>query len=209
MTHALAGRPQSAEHIARRVAAVAAAKAAWPPERRALFAERVAAAAARRTPEERVRLAQRQSETHVGRPVWWVGADRTPSGPRRSPEDKRALRTERARRRRAANPGLRVHERVSAMVRQALGPEGKDGRTWESLVGYTRADLMAHLEARFGPGMTWDNIGEWHIDHITPRSAFAFAAPSDPGFRACWALSNLQPLWATDNLRKASRLPVH
>lgn len=143
-----------------------------------------------------------------GKPAWWSGTDRTPSGPRRTPEEKAALKVERQRRRRAANPGLRVHESVSSMIRQALGPGGKDGRSWEALVGYTRADLMAHLEARFTDGMSWDNLGAWHIDHITPRSAFTFESPADPAFRACWALSNLQPFWAADNLRKAASRPA-
>lgn len=204
MTTPLTGRPQTAEHIARRMASVAATRAAWTPERRAAFSASVADAMRKRDPEMQARFMYNRR----GKPAWWANSDMTPSGPRRSPEEKRVLVAERARLRRASNPGLRVHERVSAMVRQSLGSGGKDGRTWESLVGYTRADLMAHLESRFTEGMTWDNVGDWHIDHITPRSAFAFATPSDPGFRACWALSNLQPLWAVDNLRKAARRPA-
>src|SRR3546814_3330220 len=50
---------------------------------------------------------------------------------------------------------------------RSLG-DGKNGRSWEILVGYTVADLMAHLERQFLPGMSWDNRGEWHIDHIRP-----------------------------------------
>lgn len=208
MTTPLTGRPQTAEHIARRMASVTATRNAWSPERRDLFRARVAESQRRWTPEYRAQLAERQSETHRGKPVWWIGTDRTPNGPRRTPEEKRARQAAYERRRRAANPGLRVHQSVSAMVRQALGPEGKDGRTWEALVGYTRADLMAHLEARFTDGMSWATFGAWHIDHVIPRSAFAFESPSDPEFRACWALANLQPLWAVDNLRKAARRPA-
>jgi hypothetical protein len=69
-------------------------------------------------------------------------------------------------------------------------------------VGYTLNELKLHLQNQFKDGMSWDNMGEWHIDHIFPISAFNFTKPEDPEFRQCWALDNLRPLWATDNLRK-------
>lgn len=78
----------------------------------------------------------------------------------------------------------------------------KAGRKWESLAGYTCDDLMRHLKALFQPGMTWENYGDWHVDHIRPQSSFSYADANDPEFRECWALANLQPLWELDNLRK-------
>lgn len=83
--------------------------------------------------------------------------------------------------------------------------KAKSGRSWESLVGYTLDDLMAHLESQFQPGMTWENYGEWHIDHRRPISDFTFASPDDPEFKECWSLWNLQPLWAFDNISKGPR----
>jgi hypothetical protein len=53
--------------------------------------------------------------------------------------------------------------------------------------------------------MTWDNYGQWHIDHIKPVALFEFDSTDDPGFRDCWTLDNLQPLWALDNLRKGNK----
>jgi hypothetical protein len=64
---------------------------------------------------------------------------------------------------------------------------------------------MVHLERQFLSGMTWANRGQWHIDHIQPRSSFKFVGPDDPEFKACWALSNLRPLWKADNLKKNAR----
>src|SRR3546814_9626669 len=64
------------------------------------------------------------------------------------------------------------------------------------------------LERQFLPGMSWDNRGEWHIDHIRPLCAFEFTSPDDPQFREAWALTNLRPLWARDNLRKGGRLDL-
>ncbi len=82
----------------------------------------------------------------------------------------------------------------------------KAGRSWESLVGYTLDDLAAHLERQFASGMSWDNIGEWHVDHVRPRSAFSYSSPDDAAFKECWALPNLQPLWAIENMSKGARL---
>lgn len=88
------------------------------------------------------------------------------------------------------------------MVRNGL-KGGKAGRSWKALVGYTLDDLAAHLERQFLPKMTWANMGRWHIDHILPRSMFTYETAEDEGFKACWALSNLRPLWGRDNLKKS------
>lgn len=56
--------------------------------------------------------------------------------------------------------------------------------------------------------MTWDKVfgGEIHIDHIVPVSAFSIRDAGDPDFAACWALSNLRPMWAKDNRRKGAKV---
>ena len=54
--------------------------------------------------------------------------------------------------------------------------------------------------------MSWDNYGEWHIDHIMPLSTFDLTNP-DQLKEAC-KYTNLQPLWAEDNLHKSSKLPT-
>jgi len=76
---------------------------------------------------------------------------------------------------------------------------------WESLVGFTLNQLIAHLESLFRPGMTWENRKEWHIDHIKPLALFDFETPKDTQFKEAWALKNLQPLWAKDNLSKGAK----
>lgn len=83
---------------------------------------------------------------------------------------------------------------------------GKDNQHWEGLVGFTVQELRHHLEKKFLSGMTWDNYGEWHIDHKIPISAFNFICPEDIDFKRCWALKNLQPLWAADNIRKFNKI---
>lgn len=102
------------------------------------------------------------------------------------------------------NPGRRLHNSMAVLIRRGL-VKGKGGVPWQSLVGYSLDDLRRHLERQFTKGMTWDNIGKWHVDHIQPRASFTFSDAADPEFLACWALTNLQPLWATDNLKKSDK----
>lgn len=102
------------------------------------------------------------------------------------------------------DPQMALNYRFGAAIRSSLRGQ-KSGRRWETLVGYTLADLMRHLEAQFVNGMAWDNRSDWHIDHIIPLSSFKFETPEDPDFKAAWALTNLRPLWAKDNLSKNAK----
>ena len=102
----------------------------------------------------------------------------------------------------------RPEERLNIRMRSRMGESlrgKKESRRWQDLAGYPVSALRARLESLFAPGMGWHNIGEWHIDHIRPISSFRYSSPDDPDFRACWALSNLQPLWARDNISKHNR----
>jgi hypothetical protein len=65
-----------------------------------------------------------------------------------------------------------------------------------------------HLESQFKEGMSWSNYGKqkdnrldsWEIDHIIPISTFDLTDEDQQ--RKCWHYTNLQPLWAIDNLQK-------
>jgi len=70
-------------------------------------------------------------------------------------------------------------------------------------LGYTPEELVRHIESLFEDGMSWDNHGEWHIDHVKPISAYLDEGVTDPSIVN--ALGNLRPLWAKDNLVKGSR----
>lgn len=94
----------------------------------------------------------------------------------------------------------RVRAAIHKCLRRRLTPS-----SWMEIVGYTLDELRAHLEAQFADGMGWHNMGAWHIDHKRPLSSFSIAGADCPEFRAAWALENLQPLWAEDNLRKGAR----
>lgn len=105
----------------------------------------------------------------------------------------------------AANPQVRMAKNVARRVYSALRDGKKQGPTFD-LLGYSPADLARHLERTMLPGMTWDNYGDWHIDHILPLSLFDHADPDM--IRQAWALSNLRALWKADNLAKGDNIEV-
>lgn len=122
-----------------------------------------------------------------------------------NPERVKELSRE-AGRRRSKDKRHRFECAVKTSVRRGLLKGSKFGRRTFDLLGYTADDLRVHLENQFSPGMTWENHGEWHIDHIIPLSAHNYETPDDLDFKRAWALENLQPLWAFDNMSKKDRL---
>lgn len=111
------------------------------------------------------------------------------------------------RKRRAEDPKYRLGIRTRTAVWQLLKERNinKTNKTF-ILLGYTIEELMNHLESLFTDGMTWDNYGEWHVDHKIPMNSFVFESVDDDGFKECWKLDNLQPLWGKDNLSKGTKL---
>lgn len=78
----------------------------------------------------------------------------------------------------------------------------KQGKRTEDILGETFDNVRRHLEIQFVDGMSWNNFGEWHIDHIIPLSS---AKTEEEVFKLNH-YTNLQPLWAKDNLSKGSKL---
>lgn len=98
------------------------------------------------------------------------------------------------------DPVFRLTENHRRRIRLALTMK-KSIRTME-LIGCSVDQLKLHLETKFTPGMTWDNYGKWHVDHIKPCCAFDLTNEVEQ--RTCFHYSNLQPLWTKDNLSKIS-----
>lgn len=95
---------------------------------------------------------------------------------------------------------MNVRNRInSALSRQGYS---KSSKTVEML-GCNYLELVAHLESRFSDGMSWENRGEWHIDHIIPLAS----AKTEEEIIALCHYTNLQPLWAFENLSKGARMP--
>jgi hypothetical protein len=78
----------------------------------------------------------------------------------------------------------------------------KNDTTME-LTGCSKEELIEYLESQFSKGMTWENwsLYGWHIDHIRPVSSYDLSDPAQ--VKECFHYSNLQPLWAIDNLKKS------
>lgn len=103
------------------------------------------------------------------------------------------------------SPRYKLNTTIKTGIWKALN--GERSGDWPKLVGYTVDDLIKHLEKQFQPGMTWENYGRaWHIDHIIPQSVFNYENSNDIDFRRCWALENLQPLWAMENMKKNAKI---
>ena len=65
-------------------------------------------------------------------------------------------------------------------------------------------ELRLYIESKFQKGMTWDNYGEWHLDHVIPCDTFDLTDSEQQ--KICFHYTNLQPLWAVDNLKKHNKL---
>ena len=98
----------------------------------------------------------------------------------------------------------RIRNQINRCIRR--NKMNKNNKTF-ALLGYTKDELKVHLESYFTEenGYTWDNMHLWHIDHIRPVASFDFDSTDHPEFKECWALKNLQPLWAKDNISKNAK----
>ena len=110
-------------------------------------------------------------------------------------------------RRRQTDHAFKLVRNLRFRLRHALEGTCKSARTLE-LLGCTVEELRAHLEAQFKPGMTWENQGRngWHVDHIRPCASFDLTDPEQQ--RACFHYTNLQPLWAEENMSKGAKFSL-
>lgn len=101
------------------------------------------------------------------------------------------------------NPDHKIRKLMSSLVRSSIKSNKNNNKAFD-ILGYTVDELKAHLESKFKEGMTWDNYGDWHIDHIRPISSFQNIEIGNHDFKLCWSLENLQPLWRYENQSKGS-----
>jgi hypothetical protein len=102
-----------------------------------------------------------------------------------------------------ADPKNIVSDRVRRRINGAFTAYGykKTSRTAE-IIGCSCEELKLHIESKFQLGMTWENRDQWHIDHIIPLAT----AKTEEDVIRLNHYTNLQPLWAADNLRKSDKL---
>jgi len=110
--------------------------------------------------------------------------------------------TQWAKARKYSHPAFKLLSYVRVRVYNVLRGFSRSAPTLE-LLGCSPEALKAHIEAQFRSGMLWENYGSvWHLDHIKPCAAFDFTSPHDQ--QACFHYTNLQPLFAVENLKKGS-----
>ncbi len=126
---------------------------------------------------------------------------------RRTPEY-RVKQAASAQRKRLANPSYRIRTNLSTRLRRILkGLGGNKADSIRGLIGCSLAELVKHIESKWQTDMSWENYGPygWHIDHIMPCASFDLTDLEQQ--KACYHWTNLQPLWAADNISKSDRLP--
>lgn len=140
---------------------------------------------------------ERTKEQSSSRSRAWIAAN---------PEAYREI-NRRSKRKKLSTARGKIDRFLKDGIRASILHGSKRGRRTFELLNYTAEDLIAHIEAQFEPGMTWDNYGPvWHIDHIDPLSAHNYETPDHIDFSRAWSLTNLRPLWAKDNLEKHAKL---
>ena len=96
----------------------------------------------------------------------------------------------------------KMRRNISKNIRGSFARNGysKKSRTHE-ILGCSYDEFRDHLESQFVEGMTWENMGEWHLDHKIPVSY----GENEEEVKALNHHSNFQPLWGDDNLKKGNR----
>jgi signal recognition particle GTPase len=99
----------------------------------------------------------------------------------------------------------RITDSIRRRIRKAIKSQAaiKSNKSIE-LLGCSIPEVRQHLENQFKDGMSWENHGEWHIDHIKPCASFDLTDPKQQ--KECFNYKNLQPLWAEENLTKGAKI---
>ena len=102
------------------------------------------------------------------------------------------------------DPNFKMRSNISRRILLALKGKSKSANTM-NLLGVSNIEFIwNHLEKQFKPGMSWEKRHLIHIDHILPCSSFDLTKPEEQA--KCFHYTNLQPLWASENLSKGNRI---
>ena len=108
---------------------------------------------------------------------------------------------------RDTNPTYKLISYFRTAIYQVLKESNVEkNKHYFDILQYTPEQLITHLENKFTDKMTWDNYGEWHVDHKLPITHFNISEMGDSEFMKCWSLDNLQPMWGDENIKKSNKL---
>jgi len=119
-----------------------------------------------------------------------------------NPEKKNKLQRLYRKRRKARDPSFKLLANCRTHIYKVLKGNIKSKKTKE-LLGCTVEELKRYLSNKFVDNMSFENYGKWHIDHIIPCASFDFTKPEEQA--KCFHYTNLQPLWAIDNIKKGAK----
>lgn len=99
----------------------------------------------------------------------------------------------------------RLKKNLRMRITMAMKRNKRGGSAVRDL-GCSIQEFRKHIESKFQDGMSWENYGlyGWHLDHIVPLAEFDLTNREQ--FLKAVHYTNLQPLWAKQNLRKAKKL---
>ena len=111
------------------------------------------------------------------------------------------------RNRKSIDPLYKLISNFRTAIYQVLKESNVEkNRHYFDILQYTPEELIIHLESQFKDTMSWDNYGDWHVDHKLPITSFNIEEMGDNEFMKCWALENLQPMWGEENIRKSNKI---
>lgn len=113
-----------------------------------------------------------------------------------------ARKREREKERRQTDIDYKIKRNLRSRIYKAIKRNSKSESTM-ILIGCSVEELKVYLSSMFIEGMSWDNYGKWHIDHIKPCASFDLSDSAQQ--KECFHYSNLQPLWAIENIKKSDQ----
>lgn len=156
-------------------------------------------------PDRNVELQKRWRETHkkqcAQRCKEWYDANKTKD----SYEKHRSRRRLYKKQRKESDLNFKILCNLRIRLWHAVKNGQKRGKTLE-LLECSIEELRTHLESLFFPGMSWENYGEWHIDHKIPLASFDLTDSEQ--LKQAGHYKNLQPLWAKDNFIKGDKSEI-
>jgi hypothetical protein len=119
----------------------------------------------------------------------------------------RKVKRDYERNRKAIDPAYKLISNFRTAIYQVLKENNVEkNKHYFDILKYSPEELISHLEKQFTDTMTWENYGEWHVDHRMPISSFVFESVDDDSFMKCWSLDNLQPMWGKENITKGDKI---
>jgi len=119
----------------------------------------------------------------------------------------RQIKRDYERNRKARDPLYKLISNFRTAIYQVLKESNVEkNKHYFDILQYTPEELIKHLENKFTDKMSWDNYGDWHVDHKLPITHFNIQEMGDEEFMRCWSLDNLQPMWGFDNIFKSNKI---